>query len=97
MVPKGTKSNIAKFREKRHQRYLRELVNNGHFDGDVYEKIYPNGSQPGRIYGLPKIHKIKGDGNVSLPLLRPIASSIGTYNYNLAKYLYGLHSPISYR
>ena len=64
----------------------------GLFDSVVYEKIYPTGSQPARIYGLPKIHKIKGD--VTLPPLRPIVSSIGTYNYNLAKYLSGLLSPI---
>ena len=44
------KSNITKFREELLQRYLRKLKNEGHFDGDVYEKVYPTGSQPVRIY-----------------------------------------------
>ena len=50
---------------------LRKLKNEGHFDGDVYEKIYPTSSQPERNYGLPKIHEIKGNGDVSPPPLRP--------------------------
>ena len=58
---KEKKSNITKFREDRLQRYLRKLKNDGLFDDVIYEKIYPKGSQPARIYGLPKIHKIKGD------------------------------------
>ena len=29
----------------------------------------------------------------SFPKLQPIASSVGTYNYNLGKYLYNLLSP----
>ena len=50
------------------------------------------GSNIARIYGTPKIHKIDNnitDINVILSKLklRPIISSIGTYNYNLAKYL----------
>ena len=46
----------------------------------AYNTIYTSGSKPGFLYGLPKIHKL---GNP----LRPIVSSIGTFNYNLAKYL----------
>lgn len=37
------------------------------------------------FYGLPKMHKVKDHS--STPLFRPIVSLIGTYNYNLAKYL----------
>ena len=51
----------------------------------LYENIYPKDSQPARIYGLPKMHKYRGPN--STPPFRPIVSSIGTYNYNLAKYL----------
>ena len=41
--------------------------------------------QPARIYGLPKMHKVREPS--SAPPFRPIVSSIGTYNYNLAKFL----------
>ena len=67
------------------QRFLRKLRKNGLFTDDEYNNIYPNGSQPARIYGLPKMHKFSSiDIN---PKFRPIVSSIGKYNYNLAKYL----------
>ena len=35
------------------------------------------------MYGLPKLHKILD----SVPAFRPIVSSIGTYNCQLAKFL----------
>ena len=47
------------------------------------------------MYGLPKLHKVKD--SCPLPPFRPIVSSIGTYNYQLAKYLCNLLTPaISY-
>ena len=46
-----------------------------------YEKIYSSGSKPVFIYGTPKIHKLKH--NINELSLRPIMSSIGTYNYLL--------------
>ena len=78
-------------REGRLQRLLRKLKKDGHLDNAVYENIYPKGSQPARIYGLPKLHKDFGAN--STPPFRPIVSSIATYNYNLAKYLCDLLSP----
>ncbi|XP_068685084.1 uncharacterized protein [Montipora foliosa] len=78
-------------REGRLQRYLRKLLKNGHLDRCVYDKIYPSGSQPARIYGLPKMHKAREPN--STPPFRPIVSSIGTYNYELAKYLCILLEP----
>ena len=60
-------------------------------DDVEYEKIYPSGFSPAKIYGSPKMHK-PFDSN-SLPNFRPIVSSIGTYNYNLSKYLCELLSP----
>ena len=63
-------------REGKLQRYLRELRKKGHFHPDVYETIYPSGSQPARIYGLPKMHKPRASN--STPPFRPIVSSIGT-------------------
>ena len=58
------------------------LSSEGHLDNAVYENIYPKGSQPARIYGLPKLQKDRGPN--STPPFRPIVSFIGTYNYNLA-------------
>ena len=55
------------------------------------KKIYPSGSSPAKIYGSTKMHK-PFDSN-SLPNFRPIVSSIGTYIYNLSKYLSELLSP----
>ena len=55
------------------------------------ETIYPSGSQPARIYGLPQMHKPRAPN--STPPFRPIVSSIGTYNYSLAKYLSNLGQP----
>ena len=78
-------------REGKLQRYLRELKKKGHFDPDVYETIYLSGSQPARIYGLPKMHKPRAPN--STPPFRPIVSSRGTYNYSLAKCLSNLLQP----
>jgi len=80
------KEDPTLLREGTLQRLLRKLRKDGHLDSDVYENIYPKGSQPARIYGLPKMHKDRGPN--SAPPFRPIVSSIGAYNYNLAKYLY---------
>ena len=81
-------------REGQLQRYLRKLKKNSVFDCGTYRNIYPTGSQPAtcRLYGLPKLHKVK-DPRSTIPPFRPIVSSIGTYNYNLAKYLCSLLKP----
>ena len=44
-----------------------------------------------RSYGLLKMLRARGSN--STPPFRPVASSIGTYNYKLAKYLCNLLSP----
>ena len=68
-------------RESKLQRFLRTLKKEGQITSEVYNEIYPTGSQPARIYGLPKMHKARPPG--SAPPFRPIVSSIGTHNYNL--------------
>ena len=78
-------------RESKLQRFLRTLKNNKRLDDAEYEKIYPSGSSPTKIYGSPKMHN-PFDSN-SPPSFRPIVSSIGTYNYNISKYLCKLLSP----
>ena len=75
-------------REASLQRYLRVLKNKGALDDNTYKLIRPCGSNPARIYGLPKIHK------QNVPL-RPIVSAIGSYTYNLAKFLIDILKPIA--
>ena len=53
----------------------------------VCDRVSPSGSRAGVLYGLPKIHK---DG---IPI-RPIISAVNTYNYELAKYLVEILSPL---
>ena len=60
------------------------------FNEIEYDKLYLSGSAPARIYGTPKMHKFFSSG--SFPKLRPIVSSIGTFNYNLARFLCNLLS-----
>ena len=67
---KKLSSDPTKLRERRHQRFLRTLKNKGFFTDESYDKIYPSGSKPASIYGLPKIHKLSiNKDNLSL---RPI-------------------------
>ena len=54
--------------------------------------MYPSGSAPPRIYGTPKMHKFSSSD--SFPKLRPIVLSIGTFNYNLTRFLCDLLSPL---
>ena len=49
-------------------------------------------SLPSRLYGTPKIHKTKEKSDISP--LRPIVSSINSYNYNHASYLCALLTPL---
>ena len=47
---------------------------------DTFSNLVPSGSQPGKIYGLAKVHW------EDTPQ-RPVVSMIRTAQYNLAKYL----------
>ena len=78
-------------RDAKLQQFLRKLRKNGHLDHCVYDKIYPSGSQPARIYGLHKMHKAREPN--SIPPFCPVVSLIGTHNYELAKYLCTLFEP----
>ena len=74
------------------QRFLRKLKHKNFFNKNEYHKLYSSGSTPARIYGTPKMHKFSS--NDLFPRLRPIVSSIGTFNYNLARFLCDLLSPL---
>ena len=62
------------------------------FNEIEYDKLYPSGSVPACIYGTYKMHKFSSSD--SFPKLRPMVSSIGTFNHNLACFLCGLLSPL---
>ena len=74
------------------QRFLWTLKNEKKCLNNVdYKFIYQSGSAPAKIYGTPKVHKLTDFD--SFPKPPKIVSSVGTYNYNLAKYLCYLLSP----
>ena len=68
-------------REASLQRFLRKLKQKNFFNEIEYDKLYPSGSAPARIYGTPKMHKFSSSD--SFPKLPLIVSSIGNFNYNL--------------
>ena len=59
-----------------------------------YKHLYPTGSQPGKLYGTAKMHKLPVNGNLNDLPLRPIVSNINTSTCNLAKFLSKLLSPL---
>ena len=66
---------------------LKSLERSGDIPTRLYHELRPSGSQPPRIYGLPKVHKPE------VPL-RPIASCIGSPSYCLSKFITSLISPL---
>ena len=92
MAGKKKNKTITEFQESQLQRFLLSLKKKGLLSGEVYKSIKPVGSVPGRMYGLPKTHKVSCRGEV--PPVRPILSAIGSYNYQVAKYLNSLLVPL---
>ena len=72
--------------------FLRKLKQKNFFNENEYDKFYPSASSPARIYGTPKMHKFSPSD--SFLNLRPIVSSMRTFNYNLARLLCDLLSPL---
>ena len=75
--------------EDKLQRLLRKLLTLKTITKNTYDFIFPSGSSPGVLYGLPKTHK---QGKLTF---RPILSAIGTFNYNLAKFFVPLLDPLT--
>ena len=69
-------------------RKLRDLLKAAVITKDEFSFLFTSGSSPGVLYGLPKIHK------KNTPI-RPILSTINTFNYNLAKYFVKLITPLT--
>jgi len=81
-------------RKKRHpiitkeasiNRFLNENVR-GHVSPETFHRLTASGSQPGKIYGLCKVHK------QGYPL-RPVVSMTDTAEYELARYLNRIIKP----
>ena len=80
---------ICQIREGKLIRFLRDTLQKQKFiTNEVYRDLYPSGSTPGILYGLPKIQK------ENCPA-RPILSAIGTYNYKLAKFIVPILQPLT--
>ena len=59
---------------------------------DLYKHLYPQGSQPGIMYGLSKVHKPLVNG---FPKLRPILPAINTGTYKWPKFFVPLLKPFT--
>ena len=79
-------------REGNLQRFLRTLNKKDFFSEEQYERIYPSGSQPARLHGNHKTHKLKSESDKLT--FGPIVSSIGAYNYKLPKFLTSMLDPV---
>jgi len=70
-------------------RFLRDtLLKQRAISESVYNNLFPQGSKPSILYGLPNVHK------VNCPA-RSIMSAIGTFNYKLAKFLVPILQPLT--
>lgn len=78
--------------EKNIKSILDPLYEKGVFTKEIHKRLLPTGSQPGKMYGLCKVHKPSVNG---CPPCRPILSAIGTPTYNLAKYLITILEPLT--
>ena len=79
-------------REGNLQRFLSTLKNKYFFTKEQCDNIYAFDSQPARIHSIPKKHTLKSSADILT--FRPIVSSIGTYNYNLTKFLTDMLGPV---
>ena len=74
--------NLVKF-----QRFLSRLKSKGAISPEEYQRIRPTAAATPTLYGLPKLHK----DNVPM---RPILSSIGSYNHECAAWLSEILTPL---
>ncbi|CAF1468155.1 unnamed protein product, partial [Didymodactylos carnosus] len=75
-----TKTNMMKKKEEEMNQYLRKLLRQDVIDKQLFYRLRLTCSSIAVTYGQPKAHKI------NYPL-RPIISNVGSYNYELSKYL----------
>ena len=78
--------------ERKIQRMLRKIKQK--LPIDVYAKLCPKGSSPGKFYGTAKVHKLLiYDTAEELPL-HAFISNLNTSTYQLARYLAKVLSPL---
>ena len=75
-----TRKSLLTEKEKDMNKYILKLLKDKVIDKQLYWRIHSTSSSIATMYGQPKIHKL------NYPL-RPIISSIGSYNHELSKYL----------
>ena len=76
--------------EDKINRLLSKMKEYKEISPEEYKDLYVTGSQPGILYGLPKIHK------PNVPL-RPILSSIVTAGYGLSKFFVPLLKSLTFK
>ena len=86
----GKELNILLQQENRLINFLKSVKN--FIDSNLYKDLYPQGSQPGVMYGLSKIHKPLVN---NFPKLRPILSATKTSTYKWAKFFVPLLRPFT--
>ena len=78
--------------EEKIRKIIKPLNEKGVISDYVRAKLIPSGSQPGRLYGLCKVHKDSVDG---CKPFRPILSAINTPTYEISKFLIPLLEPLT--
>ena len=73
-------NNYHQEKENELNKYIYSLYKEGTIDKKLRFQLQSTCSSPSVFYGLPKVHKI------GYPL-RPIVSTLGSYQYHLSKYL----------
>ena len=91
-VKSGKDYNFMLNQKKHVDSLLSELVDKGSISEAERDKLSPDGPNPARLYGLPKVHKPLVDG---LPKYRPIISQIGSPTYKIAKFLLEFIQPFT--
>ena len=72
-------------REASLQRFLHQLKQKKIVNETEYDQLHPSVSAPVCFCGTPEMHKLSSSD--SFPKPRPVVWSIGTWNYNLARFL----------
>ena len=91
-VNDGKDYNFKVKETKEADNLLSELLAKNSITQSQRDKLSPDGPNPARLYGLPKIHKPPVDG---LPKYRPIISQIGSPTYAIAKFLLPFIQPFA--
>ena len=73
--------------EGKFQTRLKELLRAKAISKEMCNFVRPSGSQIPKMYGLPKTHKHNTP-------LRPILSMVGSFHYNLSKFLISILTPV---